>query len=137
MKAIIKIKSYSDGEMILSEKYTGSYEVKGRYVRLEYENGEKEKTKMTLCPEDSGFYKLDSKGERELVINCSGGDGTALLTIGAHSLEGRIKSFGAKTEISSKGCGVRLEYVLSFSPDMKTKTRLVIEAENEEYNNGQ
>ena len=130
MRAEIKLKSYSDGELILSEKYKGSYEVKGKFLRVEYENGEKERTKMTLCLLDNGFYKLSSKGERDLEISCSDGVGEAVLTLSGRSLVGRIKGFKARSEAVQGGCKAEIEYTLSFSPDMITKTVLYLDAKD-------
>ena len=128
MSSIIKIKSFSDGEMILSEKYEGSIQKKGRYLRIEYRDDKDFLTKMTLCFDDAGLYRLDSDGERKLAISCEDGRGNAILTLGAHSLDGKITGFKSHIEELPEKYKVRIEYTLSFSSYQKTKTLLEFEA---------
>ena len=128
MNSIIKLKSYSDGELILSEEYKGSWEKKGRYLRYEYEDKEGALTHMVVCFEDEGLYRLESQGERKLLISCTDGVGKAILSIGAHSLEGGVSKFRSQIKESTEGYKTEINYVLSFSVDQKTRTKLIIEA---------
>ena len=114
--------------MILSEEYAGFVTKKGRYLRIEYTDKNGAPTKMTLCFDDDGLYRLESEGERKLNISCSEGTGTALLTIGAHSLDGKITGFKSHIESFPSKFKVKLGYTLSFSAYQKTKNKLEIEA---------
>ena len=131
MNARIRLKSRLDDGGVFEEEYSGSYEVKGRYIRFEYKDGGGYTTHMTLCLEDSGMYKLFSDGERKLSISTVGGVGSAELTLGAHTLEGKIWELEAKAVPTLSGYKASVCYTLAFSEDMKNHTTLTIEAKNE------
>lgn len=128
MNAIIKLESYSNGELMLREEYIGSFERKGRYLRYDYADGGS-KTHMVVCLEDSGLYRLESKGERDLFMSCSDGVGKATLTLGAHSIDGELRDFNAIIKETEKGYSTTICYSLTFDQYQWTKTQLTIEAE--------
>ncbi|MBE6543545.1 MAG: hypothetical protein E7675_04025 [Ruminococcaceae bacterium] len=128
MNATIKLTSYTNGEKILEEKYQGSFEAKGRYLRFEYIDGG-HKTHMILCFDDEGLYRLESKGERNLSISCSDSSGTARLSLGAHSIDGKIRNFNSKISKTPCGYTAKIVYHLSFDQTEWAKTRLEIVAE--------
>ena len=129
MSKKIRLESYSDGELMLSEEYEGTCEKKGRYLRYEYRDKDGAPTHMVVCLDDPGLYRLESNGERKITINCSDGMGKAVLSIGAHSIEGAVLGF--KSNVIEKTMTYKTEicYVLSFAQGQKTRTRLIIEAE--------
>ena len=138
MSGKLKLKSYSNGELILNEEYQGKAERKGRYLRYEYKDESGNDTHMVVCFDDAGLYRLDSGGERTLEIRCQDGKGRAVLGIGAHFLEGAVASF--RSSIAQKDGGVyrtEIVYMLYFEKGHGTKTRLIIEATDEKSNNGQ
>ena len=128
MNGKIKLKSYSDGELMVSEEYEGSLEKKGRYLRYEYKDKEGALTHMIVCFDDTGLYRLESNGERKITINCSDGTGKAILTIGAHSIDGKVLGFKSNVVETTSTYKTEICYVLSFAPGQETRTRLIIEA---------
>ena len=84
---------------------------------------------MVVCLDDPGLYRLESKGERDLSISCTDGAGKATLTLGAHSIDGKIRNFSALIKKTDRGYASNICYTLSFDSHQWTKTRLTIEAE--------
>lgn len=128
MSKKIKLQSYSDGELLVSQEYEGFAEKKGRYLRYEYLDEKGAKTHMVVCYDDGGLYRLDSEGERKLSMRCSDGKGKAVLTLGAHLLEGVIGGFGSVIYEDEAVYRTQIVYILSFGAGQESKTRLIIEA---------